>query len=1485
MRKRQARTPALVFILAVITMVFLWGCAETKLEKIQLTPEETTLSMGEAISFKAVALSNKGEEMPQIALQWSVEGDAGSVDTSGVFTALKPGKAFVIATGNGVSGKALVTVTPSALAALRVRPEKNAALPGSTIKVKIHGLTSENESAGYNEVFLSSPTEGASFSHEEMTLDASGEAEFAITLSPNPGINVIRLSCGDVSEEFQLEGTRIVRLEILPREAQFEAGQKIVFEALGFDPHGNQAVVDAEWSISSDSAAIKDASTVLMNEPGRGILLAEYQGITQGHPFSVVPGKIAKIEIEPPKADLHAGQNTNFSAKGFNAQGYSLPARVEWSVEGDVGVIAGDGTFLARMVGEGFVKASYEDVAAQAPIEVTHGPLADIIIQIDKQELIAGETIALSAMAADAYGNRFPTSAQWSLSRSIGTIDQQELTFTPLYTGKGEIRASVGNIVSSVGVEVFPAELARLQIAPQTVDMVAGEEVRFEVQGFDRFGNRVDVVSEISMDEPLGELSTAGIFKATKSGSTVVRTRLGELTAQSALAVAPAEMVQAAIEPEGPVELAAGKAHEFKAFGSDRFGNAVESAIEWSLHPDLGFMDDQGILFPRKAGKGEVVASLIQIRTGKKLEAKAVVSVMPGETTRIDIQPSRIQVTAGRETTFFATTYDQFGNQTSVTPTWTLTEPSLGPISESGLFNAVKAGSAKVVARHENVTADADVQVIAAEVAYLKIVPEEMSLMAGEKIQLKALGEDRFGNVVDARVVWSLSDPSLGSISSDHVFTAQKQGRGYVTAASRNIVDLAPVEVKAGPMVTIQIQPDDLTVEAGKKVSFEAIGLDVSGNPLEIQPEWSVDEPLGLIEQNGDFTAGKVGTGKLTASFDGVQGTAQIKVQPGPPATIKVDPQEITIAAGRRQPISYEVYDANENLTPQPDVRWEVEKGLGIIVDANEFHAQKAGQEVIRITAGNVTVQVPTTIHVGKTHVIHIEPAEADLTAGETITFTAKAFDIEGNDVPITANWAIGGGIGTITEEGVFQAVKVGSGHVSLQMDGVIGLCPIHVQAGSMARIAVTPEHVNARAGEIIRFSARAMDAQGNIIPAEIAWSLEPEDSGHAISPEGTFELIRAGETTVVATADNVRGEAEVRIEADTLTQLILSPDQINLKAGESMAVAVDGRDVHGNAVTASPQWEVIPPELGTFTQAGTFRAQKPGEGRLIASDREARATIPVEVQRGEIHRLTVELPHENIMAGKTFQFTAGGFDKGGNEVPVEVNWAVTEGIGKIDLTSGVFHATKAGTGMVVAYGHGLVAEKSVEVMPGELHRLFIEPNPIEVPSNTTQSFEVSGFDIEENAIPLAVSALSWEQVGGIGVFEEPGVFRGTRMGRGKVTAGLNELVAEAYVTVTPGKPHTESSRVRIIHPILTSDGEAYSEIIVEVRDQYNNPVPGAQARLVSNRQVDTIVQPPPTNEQGLTRGRISSSQAGVSIVSAVIQGETIRSTARVTFE
>ena len=119
-------------------------------------------------------------------------------------------------------------------------------------------------------------------------------------------------------------------------------------------------------------------------------------------------------------------------------------------------------------------------------------------------------------------------------------------------------------------------------------------------------------------------------------------------------------------------------------------------------------------------------------------------------------------------------------------------------------------------------------------------------------------------------------------------------------------------------------------------------------------------------------------------------------------------------------------------------------------------------------------------------------------------------------------------------------------------------------------------------------------------------------------------------------------------------------------------------------------------------------------------------------------------------------------------------------------------------------------------------------------------------------------------------------------MGWGKVTAVVNKTLGGADVVVEPGMPDAEQSRLVSSRVTVPADGKTTANIVVLVRDQFGNAVTGARVTLISSRQ-DRVEQPGPSNE-GIAVGRIHSTSAGLSEISAVVESVRISNFLRLTF-
>ncbi len=1240
------------------------------------------------------------------------------------------------------------------------------------------------------------------------------------------------------------------------------------------------------WTLTGQDASLGEDGKVAMKRPGSGIVMAQYNGMSFGHPFKIVPGKITNLKVIPENVQVKAGTTINFEAQGFNKFGYAVRTPVQWLVDGRVGSISPGGSFMAWTAGSGAVEAVLEDVSARAPVTVEHAEVADVRIETPANRLTAGETVQLTAKGVDAYGNFFDMTPEWYLSSPVGTIDQERQALTALHAGKGELRARAGQVIKGVPIEVRPAAVARLRISPLRADLLAGESVHFEVGGFDEFDNRVDVQPEFTIGDDLGQLQASGAFTARKAGSGVVTASVGDLTAESTVAVEPADMVRLIIEPSTPLDLIAGNARSLSVYGLDRFGNVVKSDVTWNMTPRIGTVDEQGVFIPQKAGKGTLVASVAQPRTNKTLMARVPFTVSPGETARIDIHPPQGETVAGDETRFSAVAYDRFGNPTGAPIAWSVRQENIGTISENGVFLPVKAEQANVLAGYANIVAEAEVLVKPSEVAYLKIVPDQLALEAGRRVALQATAEDRFGNAVDTDILWSLSDSDMGLITPEKNLVALKAGSGALVATARNIVDTASLSVRTGAPIALKVNPGELVAKAGQVLEFGVMGYDAGGNPVEITPRWSVNGGEAAIDENGVLRVEKVGTVQVMAKSGEIRGASVVEVRPGDPVSMEMLTERIDTTAGEVAALDYRIHDAYGNQVPDAELSWQVENDLGTVTEPNVFHARKAGEGALRVGVGSLVASVPVTVTPGSLHSIQVEPSGIKLAAGETTTFQAKGYDAYGNLLDLQPAWSVVGTIGNIDEQGAFQATTRGNGYVAVQTGDVTGVATVGVLPGAVAKVDVLPDTARVKAGDKIDFRAVAYDRFGNVVPeTSFDWTVQAEEDLGKLGPDGTFVGNTVGEGQIVAMANGVDGVTRVSVEPGDLKRLSLAHERINLKAGQQAQLEVIGLDAYGNRIPIDPNLRVIPQNLGQIQENGTFVAAQAGDGNLVVSARGLTRSIPVEVRKGDLEQLVIKLPERSLQAGKSYDLEAVGYDAGCNVVSANPNWAVTEDVGRIDPSTGTFHAGKAGKGVLVAYsGEGVTSEVTIQVTTGEVSAPFLQPNPVKVDAGTTHQFEIVGLDSEGNRVRISPESLKWSQEGDIGTFDGPAVFRGTHMGTGKVVANFGSLSAETYVRVDPGKADSRNSRIRVSYPNLPADGQSFSEVIVEVRDKYNNPVPGVRVTIVSNRQGDTIVQPPPTSKEGLARGRISSQQAGPATIQAVVEENTFTDTEAVEF-
>lgn len=199
-----------------------------------------------------------------------------------------------------------------------------------------------------------------------------------------------------------------------------------------------------------------------------------------------------------------------------------------------------------------------------------------------------------------------------------------------------------------------------------------------------------------------------------------------------------------------------------------------------------------------------------------------------------------------------------------------------GTVNSAGVFTApTTAGTSTITVTCGGQTATATVIVTAGPLASITVTPNP-TLQIGETQQFTAVGRDAFDNVVAITPVWSTTNPPGTIDATTGLFTAGNTTGTFeasVTATSGSISGTADVTVVAGPLATITVTPNPVTLETGAQQQFTATGRDAGGNVVPISPVWSTTNPPGTIDAGtGLFTAGNT-TGVYDNSVRATQGS------------------------------------------------------------------------------------------------------------------------------------------------------------------------------------------------------------------------------------------------------------------------------------------------------------------------------------------------------------------------------------------------------------------------------------------------------------------------------------------------------------------------------------------------------------------------------------------------------------------------------------
>lgn len=166
-------------------------------------------------------------------------------------------------------------------------------------------------------------------------------------------------------------------------------------------------------------------------------------------------------------------------------------------------------------------------------------------------------------------------------------------------------------------------------------------------------------------------------------------------------------------------------------------------------------------------------------------------------TASLTLSPRVQSVSPGTSLSFVATYVNADGSRTTLVPALTSLQPQLLSVGANGSAQAIAAGTAMVVARHEGLADTATINIVADSLglARISITPDTLEVSRGSTTTLNLAGYNLLGQTVSLSTTpsWSLSSSGIGRVSNG-VFTATNWGTTLVSARVGEVVS-NPTEV------------------------------------------------------------------------------------------------------------------------------------------------------------------------------------------------------------------------------------------------------------------------------------------------------------------------------------------------------------------------------------------------------------------------------------------------------------------------------------------------------------------------------------------------------------------------------------------------------------------------------------------------------------------------------------------------------------------
>lgn len=815
--------------------------------------------------------------------------------------------------------------------------------------------------------------------------------------------------------------------------------------------------------------------------------------------------------------------------------------------------------------------------------------------------------------------------------------------------------AKANGLEARASVTVPAAQVQSIEIVLAEPSVTKGALIEASALATLTDGTRLDVTqtAKWSVHNPLDvaqvlELLGPGRLIAKGGGIAEVRATLGTSSAAVSISVSESRLEVVMVTPalaslplNGSVTLTA----------TGRFADGTEAdlsrAVTWTSSGPSITVDAKGVALAKSAGTATVFATL----DGR--EGSAVVTVVDAAPTRLTFMPGSLNVGVRGAGTFrvVATLADGSTADVTAQAAFSSSAPGVASVSSSGVRGQVtglSAGNADITAHFGMVSASAPVVVTAAAVQSIELTPRVLTLAGSGTASVRARATYTDGSQADVteQALWVSDDATIVTVSnaasSRGVVRGLNGGSTVVSASLGSVRGQATVTVQAATVLTLELSPAMVSVEAGRSTNVRAVVLlsDNTRRDVTQQSVWTSVTPAVATVSDQPMTRGLVrgvvnGTTTIRATYQGQTASAQVLVQPATMTSLSISPAAVSVPLGL--PYGFEAIAAFSDGTAYPvttQVQWSSSNtGVAEVLMSQGYaylDSKQAGSTVITATMEGLSASTTVTVTTASLSRIDVTPAQPRVPVGSYLQLEATGVysDLTTQFFRYVVSWtssntsvaAVGN---SQQDKGFLTAIGAGTTTITATFGGVSTSMVVTVTGATLTEIQVTPFAPRLPIGfdTYLRATGLYSDNSTRDLTYFVSWT-STDSSIAAVGTQAFLQPLQAGTASVTATFNGVQGSTTITVTSATLTRIdITSPAMGPVAVQATRQLAARGTFSDGQLMDVTPYvtWLSSAPAIAAANNAwptyGEVKGLSVGMATITAVRAGVSATLPLVVQ------------------------------------------------------------------------------------------------------------------------------------------------------------------------------------------------------------------------------------------------------------------------------